>query len=362
MKAHYSVSRFVWPILFLFFLLYSFSSCSRKSEIGRRVLYESFPQTISLTAEQILLDEENVLLCYPYRVRVNEKRTHAVVLDLHPDSCFFHLFTYPDFRFLCSFGKHGEGADEYLSGDDVHWCDSLLWTVDSNRKLWKAYVVKGHEVKLVRTVDLSVTLRPLDFAFICDTLAYIPDYTGECRMLRVDTCGKIRGKLGCIPIVEHVSAPASSQAQAWRSFPSYNSRNGVLAVATQLGEVLEIYHSGDTMPAAVLQGPNGEPRFKVSGGHGIPVGIMGFNDVQMTDSCIYAVFQGTPFEEIGRVINKGGKPVDGGRFIYVFSLSGNPLRCYELDYPVSGIYVDEKRRSIVALNVNDSFQMMTFDF
>ena len=35
--------------------------------------------------------------------------------------------------------------------------------------------------------------------------------------------------------------------------------------------------------------------FKISQGYGIPTGIMGFSDVQVADSAIYAVFHGALF-------------------------------------------------------------------
>lgn len=41
---------------------------------------------------------------------------------------------------------------------------------------------------------------------------------------------------------------------------------------------------------------HGEPDFEISAGYGVPAGIMGFSDVQVTDSAIYAVFHGTNFQ------------------------------------------------------------------
>ena len=43
---------------------------------------------------------------------------------------------------------------------------------------------------------------------------------------------------------------------------------------------------------------------------------------------------------------------DGGRYIYVFSLSGEPIRKYVLDHNVYGISVDELNGEIVATDVN----------
>ena len=147
-------------------------------------------------------------------------------------------------------------------------------------------------------------------------------------------------------------------AQAWRSFIDYNPRNGVLAAVTQLGEILEIYDLKDSTHVVRI-GPNGEPKFKVSEGYGIPTGIMGFCDVQVTNDAIYAVFQGRTFKEIAEAAQKGDM-TDGGRYIYVFNLTGEPLGKYELDHVIYGMFVDEQCRTIVATDVNRDEPIVDF--
>ena len=140
-------------------------------------------------------------------------------------------------------------------------------------------------------------------------------------------------------------------AQAWRSFIDYNPRNGVLAAVTQLGEVLEVFNLKDSTHVVRI-GPHGEPEFKISQGYGIPTGIMGFSDVQVADSAIYAVFHGRSFKEIAQNVQQGVYLPDGGRYIYVFSLTGEPLCRYVLDHYVYGISVDEQKGIILATDVN----------
>ena len=79
--------------------------------------------------------------------------------------------------------------------------------------------------------------------------------------------------------------------------------------------------------------------------------VMGFSDVQVMDTAIYAAFQGDTFEEISRKMQKGDM-TDGGRYIYVFSLTGEPIRKYVLDHYVYGISVDEQKGIILATDVN----------
>ena len=118
-----------------------------------------------------------------------------------------------------------------------------------------------------------------------------------------------------------------------------------------VGEVLEVFNLKDSTHVVRI-GPHGEPEFKISQGYGIPTGIMGFSDVQVADSAIYAVFHGRSFKEIAQNVQQGVYLPDGGRYIYVFSLTGEPLCRYVLDHYVYGISVDEQKGIILATDVN----------
>lgn len=195
-------------------------------------------------------------------------------------------------------------------------------------------------------------LRPLDFVICADSTFIIPDYSGDSRFCLVDGNGKLLRKFGTIPSANKAALGNArpALAQAWRSFIDYNPTNGVLAAVTQLGEVLEIYNLKDSIHI-VSVGPHGEPEFQVSEGYGIPTGIMGFSDVQVTDKAIYAVFHGRMFKEIAKEA-RNGQGLDGGQYIYVFSLTGEPIKKYILDHYIYGISVDEQKGIIIATDVN----------
>lgn len=76
-----------------------------------------FPQTIELKARVQPLD--TALFRYPFRVRVQGDK--AVVMDLHGTDYFCHVFHYPGFRYLASFGKRGEAPEEMLSAENIRW-------------------------------------------------------------------------------------------------------------------------------------------------------------------------------------------------------------------------------------------------
>ena len=122
--------------------------------------------------------------------------------------------------------------------------------------------------------------------------------------------------------------------------------------------MLEIYNLKDSTHVVRI-GPHGEPKFKVAEGYGIPTGIMGFCDVHVTDNAIYAVFQGRTFKKITEAVQEGDM-TDGGKYVYVFSLIGEPLRKYELDHSVCGIFVNGKCGVIVATDVNKDEPMVEY--
>ena len=55
---------------------------------------------------------------------------------------------------------------------------------------------------------------------------------------------------------------------------------------------------------------------------------MGFSDIVITDKYIYSVFQGIRFKDKLASYQRGEKPEDGGRYIYVFDLKGNPIQIH----------------------------------
>jgi hypothetical protein len=345
-------------LLFLFFV---FLACSTKhKEYGGNVFfYSEFPQEKELKGEVIELD--TALFRYPFRIRIEGDK--VIVMDLHGTDHYGHLFQYPSFQYLSSFGRRGDSPVEMLSMENFRFYNHAVWTLDANKsELTRLdYSSSGDSLLREETVTLDEDiLRPLDFVVYDDTTFVIPDYSGESRFLKVNCQGKLIEKIGAISTANekalHEARPAL--AQAWRSFLDYNPHNGVLAAVTQLGEVVEVYNLKDSTHVVRI-GEHNEPEFKVSDGYGIPTGIMGFSDVQVTDSAIYAVFHGTSFKEIAR---QSGRLPDGGKYIYVFSLKGEPLCKYVLDHYIYGIWVDEATKTIMATDVNSDQPILKFSF
>lgn len=320
-----------------------------------------FPETRELYAVTIPMD--TAIFRYPFRIQVHGDR--AVLLDLHGADYFFHLFTYPEFRYLSSFGKRGESPDEIVSTASFRWNDSGLWILDSGRSALIRWELNELSDSMLHkeTVRLSKDiLLPLDFVQYDDSTWIVPDHSGEHALCWVSRSGQLRKKSGSIPTLEHkddLKETPAVLAQAWRSFLDYHPDSGVLVSVTQLGEVLEVTREKDRFHSVYI-GDHGEPQFWVAGGYGIPTGVMGFSDVQVTDRAIYTVFHGRSFQEIEESHKKGQYLPDGGQYILAYSLDGKPQCKYVLDRYIYGIYVDEKLGLIWATDVNSDEPLAMF--
>ncbi len=139
----------------------SLVSCSESSRHFPR--YEDFPDEKALNAQVIHLD--TALFRYPFRIAV--KDGIAIIMDLHNADCFFHAFSYPEWKYMTSFGKRGEGPEEMSSADCFRFISTdSIWTLDANRMRTTRWKIEQnmHKITSVETVDMDKRLvRALDF-------------------------------------------------------------------------------------------------------------------------------------------------------------------------------------------------------
>lgn len=320
--------------------------------------YTQFPKEFTLTGKGFVVDDE--LMRYPYRIR--QKGNYVYVLDLHGKENFCHLFHKDNLACVASFAQRGNGPQEVLQAlcMDVQSEDSI-WVYDTHKRevtRWSYSSDKGM-VSLCESVRIEDKMTySSNCAFWGDSLFFFTDMSGNNRVLKCNVHGKVVDRIGTIPTEKKVNENLKGTlAQAWNSFLSYNPKKQLLVVATQLGDVIELYDlQNDTNKK--LCGSLGEPLYQITqDGWPVPVGIMGYSDIQITDRYIYAVFHGRTFKEISN--NPTGTP-DGGEYIHVYAHDGTPIYRLVLDHAIYGIDVDEENGIIWATDVNTEEQIVKY--
>ena len=343
-------------VLLVVVALYAFTKTSSNSEYPEI----TFPVTEELYGRVIPID--SVFFRYPYRLEVRGDR--VVIEDLHGPDHFYHLFTYPDFRYLHSFGQRGEGPEEMQTVDDFFWNGQTLWALDNIKSELVRWELNDSRDKMIRTEHIKLdqaTFRALDIVPYLNNTFLIPNYSGDSRFCQVDRNGKLIKKWGEIPTERKDDLQKYPYAfgYGWRSFIDYSPKNGTLVAATQFGEVLEVWNVKKNTHK-VLMGKLGEPEFEIFPEYAIPTGAVGHNDIQVTDRAIYVIYRGVSMKE-SMLAHQKGKPLpEGGYTIRVFSLEGKPLKEYKLDHSVSGIWVMEEEGKIYALDVNSDEPLVEY--
>ena len=343
-------------LLFITFLLFS---CKSDNTISDYIRYDKFPKEISLKAEGYISDD--AIMRYPFRIR--ECGDLLYVLDLHGEEHFFHVFKKESFEYVTSFGRRGEGPEETLQAKNIYCfsSDNILTCDEMKREITKWEFSKGGTrpaiVDRIKIDDERLSL--FDFALSSDTSLIFPDASGENRLFEMNLNNRTSiNRIGSIPILSDVdkNKPAII-SQAWNPYIYTSPKGSIIVVATQFGEVLEIYNKDKECKRIVMCGPLGEPYYKcIDNKYTIPLGVMGYCDIHITDKYIYAVFSGRTFKEI----SQNEDTPDGGHSIHVFDFNGKPVTKYILDYDVYGICVNETEKIIWACNVNDEEQILKY--
>lgn len=337
--------------------VYAFTKSSFKIEYSEIV----FPKTEELKGNVVPLD--SALFRYPYRLRVNKDR--VVMEDLHGVDHFFHLFTYPDFRYLSSFGQRGQGPEEMMTVDDCRWRGNSFWGLDNIKSELVRWDFDEGRTQMIRKERIKLdkaTFRAFDFVFYRNNSVLIPNFSGDTRFCEVDINGKLIKKWGTIPTDDKDGLEKAPHVfgQGWSSMIDYSSESGILVAVTQYGEVMEIWNTKNNV-YQILKGKLGDPKFEVSQQkYAIPAGVRGANDIQVTDRAIYVIFRGVSMKEDMLAYQKGKPLPEGGRTVRVFSLDGKPLKQYKLNHSVSGIWVDEQAGKMWALDVNSDEPLVEY--
>ena len=346
---------------FITILLYTMSSCCDKVDVNENmsvIHYTDFPEVVELTGEEYVVND--AMMQYPFRLRVIDD--YLYVMDLHTDENFMHILNKNTMELVASFAPRGNGPNEIVQAKNFYSLShDSIWLYDmAKRKItrWE-FSCSDNSVKCVENIELDESIMaPFDFTLYTDTSFIFTDDSGVNRYIEVNMKGKTIKAFGKIPLSEKARTEEPVLiAQGWASYLLYSPIHRKLISATQLGDVLEIYDINDTS-SVVSYGKTADPKFAPQQeGYSIPIGLMGHGDIQITDKFIYTIFYGRAFRELFRT---NGETSDGGKYLNVYDLNGNPLKQYILDHEITGIFVDDKENVLWATDVNTEEQIIKY--
>ncbi|WP_251619696.1 BF3164 family lipoprotein [Odoribacter lunatus] len=305
------------------------------------------PKVIKLSSE-VLLKESEVFMKYPYKVKVLDSL--VFLWDLHGVNKFFHIYSFPDLKYIISFGSKGKGSNELVNAGGFVVDKGKMFVFDSFKA--DLYIYSIDSLLHGSTTPLQVVAYPpecipvLAFTKVEDKFAIL-SFDGKDRVIFADSIGHVLERRYNYPIDKEVSVPLYQNflASLWDSFLDYNPQNKILSLATKLGDVLEIYNLKDQTEYIVI-GKGGKPDIVEKNG-GFSIGrIDGFSDIQVKDKHIYALYSGLE--------RTGESTPEGGNYIYVYDLKGHLEKIYELEQYINGFDIHEDEKAVYAVSSGDN--------
>ena len=322
-----------------FFLIFIITSCRIDSDV---VSYDKFSTEMALSLTQIEI-ADSVHMRYPFKIAKSD--SFFFILDLHAPEYFVHCYSFPNFEYVHSFFKRGQGPNEYIQIENIQCINDSLLIFDRN----SAYYAAIQDLLKTNFVPQKINFSG-DFGFLINGIKignnfYFPAFNTlqSGRLLAFDNNGDFNSSFGKLRLKSRKVDAATYQG--WVSWLAGNE--DILVTATQLGEVIDIYSLKNTQEQFTIKGKGGFPVFQKHNGYGIPTGIMGFECVSVTKDYIIAVYNGVKLQS--RDPDK-----EGGQYIYIYDYSGTPIKKIILDQLISYAYVDEKDNVIYALTVNSN--------
>ncbi len=307
--------------------------CSCKNE--RNQAMTDFPKTMELEIQRTM-DIDSILFRYPY---MKIDGDYCCIADYETHEYFFHLFTFPEFKYLKSFGRKGHALSELIMLTDFDFKNGVVSALCGADKAIKFY----YALDSVQTdVPIIHYNQSLDFSAISDNgdgNIYTYAMGGQFRILMFDYQGNLLARYLPLPSVKEKDLEFNANylyQSVIYSTPDY------FVSATIAGERIEIMRRS-TDSVQVVLGKWGNPVLYKIGTMEMGSHILRYTTYMdlFVQNNIYGLFL--------------GKDVDDKEFyessIRMFSLNGRPLKKYMIPENVepTSFYVDEKRNKIYLL-------------
>ena len=272
-------------------------------------------------------------------VRIGLSDSKLVLLDLAADSCFYHILEYPSFKYLYSLGRRGQGENEITFATPFQLNENDLYVFDGAKGDIYDYNLDNGELKRKYATGLVTSV---DFAYKNDSTFYVEDMSGKKRIIEWNPCSQ--REYFNIPDLKKETVEHRFLPYVWRSYMDYNSKLGRMAMATQHGEVIELYDMQTQESELVCEATDLYPTDMNE--------CKGYNDLHWVNDDLYVLYTKETFKERDELRRKENKKIDGGNILKIFNKEGSVKKQYKLDVYINGFTVDTVNHKLIGVTSN----------
>lgn len=325
-------------VIILGCFLFSILSCQNKTNVT---------ENLSLKLERTI-QFDSVVYKYP-NIKISDGL--CCVGDYQANLNYFHIYSFPDFKYIKSLGAKGNGHEEINTLIDFSFDSGVISVLCGGANKILTYNVITEEIK---SFELPKGITPIK---ICSNQSggwYVYSLNSDYAIYEVKSSGDV------LPVMREPSQPNKSivaeKNSIWQSLIAFN--NNVLTYATTAGDHISFLDKNNKYSLInSFEGNHGEPKIVVK--HYKNYDTYGLNYIGYLDICcrekyVYTLFRG---EEL---FDKDSTDIENE--VRVFDYDGKLVKKYSFEKSLdpSSFCVDEKNNRIYMVVPDEDKQIFVY--
>lgn len=319
-------------------LIFVFILCSCKNEYKNRILNDTFVKQDSLVAQKIpikeILNPANIVLLKDYIVIQNEY--------LPNESCFYIYKKGDSYPFLFSFGRLGQGAEEFIAPSIVNNNkDNEISILDNARNIIYKYKIHDDSAEKISEHRLKNVVYPFQ------ELSYVNDSILLYRILYQHGNMLYSYNINTGTTIDSLSYESSFKNRMGNKYNSTldifnfsNYQNDFVVAFNYINEIKRGRLTSDFTFEDKYSNQLEQDDFVPYTNNALYENFFYYMFPVMTDKYIYAIYMGRIMKQLQPMpINMGKRYFDA--YIEVYDKEINPIKRLKLDNDFMRIAVDE---------------------
>lgn len=255
---------------------------------------------------------------------------------------YFHLYTFPDFKYIRSFGRKGKAKNELINLLDFDFRDDYVYALGGADKKILEFNIQ-EDLDNPRTIYYDNDLQIAELCCLDNGNFVVYNTLGKHRFTELSKDGKVLGEYVNIPNKE---MPTKEQT-LWIGDIEASPNGKCVVSPTMYGEVVDIFNI-EAKDNTRFIGRLGEPKYWEEKKKGFTLAnplYYGFTSMCLSENHCYLFFEGKKYNDEA---NKGEM------CMRKYDYQGTPLARYSFrDIIPSYIYVDEDNSHIYCIVPDD---------